>query len=60
VYIGALIETERGRFGIINTHALLEAPANLAATEPMTYDAEDVSGRVSRREERWTPAVSSL
>lgn len=60
VYIGALIETEQGHFGIINTHALLEAPTNLAVTEPMTYDSEDVSGRVSRREQRWTPAISSL
>ncbi len=60
VYIGALIKTEQGRFGIINTHALLEVPTKFAPTEPMSYDAEDVAGRVSRRELRWTPARSSL
>jgi len=60
VYIGALIETERGRFGIINTHALLKTPKSLAAAAPMTYDTEDVAGRVSRREERWTPAELEL
>lgn len=60
VYIGALIETENGQFGIINTHALLQTPETLAATEPVTYDTEDVSGRVARREERWTPAKMNL
>ncbi len=60
VYIGALIETENGQFGIINTHALLQTPETLAATEPMHYDSEDVGGRVSRREDRWTPAEMNL
>lgn len=60
VYIGALISTERGQFGIINTHALIEAPDTLAATEAMSYDAEDAGGRVSRRESRWTPAELDL
>ncbi len=60
VYIGALIETESGRFGIINTHTLLQQPESLTATEPMSYDSEDVVGRVSRREERWTPASIDL
>ena len=60
VYVGALIETENGQFGIINTHTLLQSPESLATTEPMTYDAEDVTGRVSRREERWTPAELNL
>ena len=56
VYIGALIVTENGQFGIINTRALLQSPEALAPTEPMSYDCEDVGGRVSRRETRWTPA----
>jgi len=60
VYIGALIETENGQFGIINTHALLQTPEALAATQSMRYDTEDVGGRVSRREERWTPAEMKL
>jgi hypothetical protein len=57
VYIGALIDTASGTFGIVNVHALREAPADLAATAPMSYDDEDVGGRVSRREDRWTPAT---
>jgi hypothetical protein len=57
VYIGALIETAGKSFGIVNIHALREGPADLAATAPISYDGEDVGGRVSRREQRWTPVV---
>lgn len=60
VYIGAVIETDQGQFGIINTHALIGAPEMLAATKPASYDAEDVAGRVSRRQTRWTPAKLTL
>lgn len=55
VYIGAVIETESGRYGIINTHSLMPVPENIAAVAPISYDGEDTSGRVGRREERWTP-----
>jgi len=58
VYIGAVIETESGAFGIINLHALRETPANLAGPAPISYDDEKVSNRVSRRKERWTPVES--
>ena len=57
VYIGAVIEAEASRFGIVNTHALARQPEVLAAVEPISYDGEDTGGRVSRREERWTPVV---
>ncbi len=57
VYIGAVIETGRGRFGIINTHSLAEMPVDLAEVAPITYDSEDERGRVSRREARWTPVT---
>ena len=60
VYIGALIETDQGRFGIINTNALAEAPAAFAPADPMDYDGEDAGARVSRRALRWTPVRSSL
>ena len=60
VYIGALIETSQGYFGIINTHALLGVATKFSPSEPMSYDTEDVAGRVSRRELRWTPARSRL
>jgi len=57
VYIGAVIASTGGAFGIINVHALTETPENLAAVTPISYDGEDAGGRVSRREERWTPAT---
>ncbi len=55
VYIGAVIETDLGRFGIINTLSLKVTPADIAAVAPITYDSEDKQGRVGRREVRWTP-----
>ena len=55
VYIGASIETPNGRFGIINTHALAAIPEDIAAVQPISYDSEEKSGRVNRRESRWTP-----
>ena len=55
VYIGAVIETAAGRFGIINTHALKPVPENIASVAPISYDGEDTGGRVARREERWAP-----
>jgi hypothetical protein len=58
VYVGAVIETDSGAFGIINVHALLETPGKLAGPEPISYDDENASDRVSRREERWTPVTS--
>jgi hypothetical protein len=55
IYIGAAIESGNGRFGIINTHALSEIPADLAVAMPINYGSENTEGRVSRRGERWTP-----
>lgn len=57
VYIGAIIETGDGMWGIINTHALNDEPAGQAIVNPIHYDKENTSGRISRREERWTPAT---
>jgi len=57
VYLGAVIDTQDGRFGIINTHALRSIPSNVADVGAISYDAEDAAGRISRREERWTPVT---
>ncbi len=54
IYIGAVIETPRGHFGIINTHALVDPQPLLAKPEPISYVDEDTGGRVARREERWS------
>lgn len=55
VYIGAAIESDLGRFGIINIQTLTESPGNIADVAPISYDDEDAVTRVSRREDRWTP-----
>jgi len=57
VYIGAIIETPQGCFGIINIHALIDVPDDIAQASPTDYEGENTGGRVARREERWTPAV---
>lgn len=59
VYIGAVIESDRGRYGIINTHALTNAPDTIANTGAISYDDEDTGGRISRREQRWTPVTAA-
>jgi len=58
IYIGAAIESDNGRFGIINTHALDKQPAKLARAIPINYDGENTEGRVSRRGDRWTPTTT--
>jgi hypothetical protein len=54
VYVGAMIETSRGRFGIINVNALNPVPAEIAAPVPMEYGAESPEQRIARRERRWS------
>ncbi|MDJ0748261.1 MAG: hypothetical protein QNJ11_02195 [Woeseiaceae bacterium] len=57
VYIGASIDTPKGRFGIINTRALVDPQPSMSKSDPISYDDEDTDGRVSRREERWSPVT---
>lgn len=54
VYIGAVIDTSKGYFGIINTHALIDPQPTIALAEPISYDGEDSARRVMRREQRWS------
>ena len=58
VYIGAIIDVGGSAYGIINTHALDVTPTGMAAVGAIRYDDEDIDGRVSRREQRWTPVVT--
>lgn len=53
VYLGAVIETSAGRFGIVNTCALDPRPTELPAPAPARYDGEDLASRIARRERRW-------
>jgi len=57
VYIGAVIETDGRRFGIINTRALDTQPEDLADVQPISYAGEDTGNRIGRRAERWTPVT---
>jgi hypothetical protein len=59
VYIGALMETPRGRFGIVNVNALRPVPSELAPAVPMDYGSESREQRIARREQRWSPVVSA-
>jgi hypothetical protein len=56
VYVGAVIETARGAFGIINLRALDATPADVAAAEAISYAGETAESRKDRRVRRWTPA----
>lgn len=53
-YLGALIETPSGRFGIVNTLLLRPRPSELQLAAPASYDGEDARGRIARRESRWS------
>ena len=55
VYVGAQMETSRGRFGILNTRALRPIPAGLPEPVAMQYGDETTEFRDQRREARWTP-----
>jgi hypothetical protein len=56
VYIGAQIQTPRGRFGIINVNVLQPIPAGLSQAVPMEYGSETKEQRIDRREQRWSRA----
>ncbi|MDH3337318.1 MAG: aldehyde-activating protein [Gammaproteobacteria bacterium] len=58
VYVGAVIDTAEGKFGIINTRTLEKMPKDTAEGGAINYDNEDEESRISRREERWTPVTA--
>jgi len=57
VYIGAMIETASGRYGIVNLNALQPIPPGLPEPLAMEYGAESKGERIARREAVWTPVV---
>lgn len=59
VYVGAEMETEAGRFGIINIHALCPIPESLGPALAMEYGSESTAERIERRTERWTPVIAA-
>lgn len=60
VYVGAMITTANGRYGIINVNALDPRPAELSSPQPISYATEVESERIGRREQRWTPLAAGL
>lgn len=60
VYIGAMITTPRGRYGIINVNIIRPAPTGMARALLMSYEGENETQRTARREARWTPIVGVL
>lgn len=59
IYIGAVMESERGRFGIVNTRAMQSLELSLPEPTPVNYDGEQAAGRSQRREKRWTPVTGA-
>jgi hypothetical protein len=57
VFVGVQMDTDKGRFGVLNVLSLRPLLA-LAAAEPMDYSAESAEGRRLRRETRWTPVAA--
>ena len=55
VYVGVQMESDKGRFGVLNTLALRPLLSGLPAPAPMDYGAETAEVRRLRRESRWTP-----
>lgn len=55
VYLGAVMQSERGSFGIINVRVLHSLLDRLQEPERMYYDNEGLAERQARRESRWTP-----
>ena len=55
VFIGAMMESASGSFGIINVNALNPQLMAFTAAAPMDYGSETQEQRTARREERWSP-----
>jgi hypothetical protein len=59
-YIGAVMTTEEGTFGIVNINALEPVPESLPVPQPMSYEGETIDQRARRRRQRWSPADAAL
>ncbi len=57
VVVGVQMETDRGRFGVLNVLALRPLLA-LPAAQPMEFGAETADTRRARRASRWTPVAA--
>jgi len=55
VYIGAVVETDAGRFATLNVNALADVPPGLPPATAASYEGESTVERLARRARRWTP-----
>ena len=60
VYIGVEMQTDKGRFGVLNVLSLRPLLTGLPPAEPMDYGAETAEVRRLRRETRWTPVAAAV
>ena len=60
VYLGAVINTAQGRFGIININALKNRSTELKNAAAADYEGESSDQRIARRAQRWTPVVGAV
>jgi hypothetical protein len=60
VYIAAVCETSAGMRAVVNTNCLADRASFSQVPAVSDYDGETVAERLSRRAERWMPAVVKL
>jgi hypothetical protein len=60
VYIAAVCETSAGTRAVVNTNCLADRASFSQIPAVSDYDGETVAQRLSRRAERWMPAVVKL
>ena len=58
VYVGVQMETDKGRFGVLNVLTLRPLRMDLQVAVPMDYGVETAEVRRLRRETRWTPVAA--
>lgn len=58
VYVGVQMETDKGRFGVLNVLTLRPLLMDLEVAVPMDYGVETAEVRRLRRETRWTPVAA--
>lgn len=58
VYIGALMEDGGKSWFVINANALRPPPGDNAPVVHADLEGENVSARIARRKQRWTPVIA--
>jgi hypothetical protein len=58
VYLGVTMQTDEGRFGVLNVLALRSLLTDLPAAATVDYDADTRETRRTRRRAGWTPLAA--